>query len=251
MLAAAVADRGFAMLPDQLVTPRMAAEIRDFLEPQPCFDSNRPAERFTLARKPPECRYAVFDLQALLRCPYLLEISNHPLVLGAVERVLGCKPTITTMQAWWSFVGAQGSPDDYKDEVFHRDVADFAFIKLFVYLSDVDLGAGPHVFVRGSHRSPKMVRRAPLTNEEVGRSFPPDDVVTFLGAPGTSFLENTWGIHRASPLQTRNRLVFSVNYTITSMNLQAPAEPVKLDLRSRGSFDPYVNRVCLRNGTNP
>jgi hypothetical protein len=36
-------------------------------------------------------------------------------------------------------------------QAFHRDSEDWRYLKILVYLSDVDDGAGPHVYLHGSH----------------------------------------------------------------------------------------------------
>ena len=47
----------------------------------------------------------------------------------------------------------------YKPQKFHRDYESFNFIKLFVYLTDVDKDFGPHQYIIGSHKENKFLKR--------------------------------------------------------------------------------------------
>ena len=61
-------------------------------------------------------------------------IANEPYTLSIVERYLGATPTILGYTAWWSFA----QPDEARDaQLFHQDMDDYRFVKMFIYLSDV------------------------------------------------------------------------------------------------------------------
>jgi hypothetical protein len=66
-----------------------------------------------------------------------------------------CKPTISALGLRWSFpVPGQSSAL----QMFHRDSEDWRYLKVLVYLTDVDEDAGPHVYLHGSHLTQAPMR---------------------------------------------------------------------------------------------
>jgi hypothetical protein len=190
---------------------------------------------------------AFFSNDVVAAAPHVFAIGNDPHVLAIVAAALGAKPTISYMTAWWSLPAGDGTAQHA--ERFHRDVDDWRFIKLFCYLTDVDEAAGPHVFVRGSHRINRLTDIRRFSDEEIASAFAPDDIVVFTGPAGTSFLENTSGIHRGIPAASKPRLIFQVLYSLRPV-IYGPENPV-VRLGANGvpaDLDPYVNRVYCAAG---
>jgi hypothetical protein len=179
----------------------------------------------------------------------IVNIGNHPHVLALISNYFGCKPTLSIMEVWWTKTGPQQEAQQpgealYQDDMYHRDVEDFKFAKLFVYLTDVGPKNGAHSYIKGSHNSDKLVRRGPITDTEAHEAFAEDKRVLMTGKAGTGFVEDTWGLHRATPATEGERLLLSYTYSLTSFNPQAPKEPLAVN---RYGVDPYINRVFLRS----
>jgi hypothetical protein len=243
-IALGLLSSGWAPL-EKFLTEERAREIREYFEPKLCSDQLKPWEppSFPWRRAPEACRKATYGVDTLLDAPGLVSLANDPRILQAVAAVLRCKPTITRMEAWWSLpkpVSGDPAQSPYKDDLFHRDVDDFAFIKLFVYLTNVDKGAGPHVFVKGSHFHPELTRRGAIADHEVKEVFGQENISVITGKAGTAFLEDTFGIHKGLPPTQTERLIFSVTYSLTSLNPTAPSRPLR---PLPPGLDPYVNRV--------
>jgi hypothetical protein len=248
-IAEELESEGFSFLHD-LISPKQIIEVKAYLSQLKCRDVTQlgatPSQTAFHAPEdaPKGCRRARFDEVDLLGCPHLLEIANDPRILGALQRVFRCAPTISIFEAWWSFAGIEqpGSGGAYQDQMYHRDLEDFRFAKLFIYLTDVDDAAGPHVFVRGSHAKPMLMERRPLRDQEILAAFGEEKVLTYRGKEGTAFLEDTFGVHRGSPPMSKHRLIFSVTYSLTALNPQSPRSPLA---RLKPGLDPYTNRVFL------
>jgi hypothetical protein len=239
---------GFVFLPD-LLTPAQMEEIRKYLLPLDCMDMQKKDTAYYRISEgvPEKCRKLGYSHEVLAQCPHFLEIANHPKVIGTVAKVLGCKPTISSLRGWWSFPGGlDRNPQVYQDDMFHRDVDDFRFIKLFIYLTDVSPENGPHVFIKGSHNDAHWVKRGPIPDDGVQKYFGNDKFITFTAPAGTVFLENTWGIHRGSPLKSGSRLILQVLYTLTGCVPERPSKPVSRELPP--GADPYINRVYITSG---
>ena len=74
--------------------------------------------------------------------------------------------------------------------------------------------AGPHRFVAGSHRSSGRIFSRPYTEDEIEDLYGRDKIVKLLGPKGTTFLEDTWGIHKGDIPTIRSRLLLQVEYSI-------------------------------------
>jgi hypothetical protein len=202
---------GIVGFPD-LVSPAEAAEILRYLEG--CT---------RLERQETVLHHHVSDV---VRAPHVFRIATDPRILAIASRHIGAPPTIVEMNAWWSL---PESEQPHGAQIFHRDRDDFRACKLFLYLSDVTSGDGPHIFVRGSHR-PEGVRDALKAiggrldklpaffagnGREVAHVIEPvfgSSVLEITGGPGSCFLENTFGFHKGKIPTTGRRCIFQVLY---------------------------------------
>ena len=184
---------------------------------------------------------AHFLTSTVVGCPHLLNIANDPATLALVAHHLGATPTILGMSAWWSFAGWGVACDE---QLFHRDLADYQFCKLFVYLTDVDEDGGPHAFYPRTH-DPRHVaalrERWPGGRLEFHKWFfhqlrKTDDETRvrlegsptlFCGPEGSRLLVNTRGIHKGLAPVSRDRLVCQVVYGV-SPYMQPPRRQVTL-----------------------
>jgi hypothetical protein len=236
---------GFAMF-DGILTPHMVETMRDHLTAQPVYAPyQQEATRHHIDDPDlPDSHIMTVVDEGLINCPHLLDVANHPRIVETIEGVFGCKPTIGYMSAWWSVPTADGKPRHA--EYFHRDFDDVAFIKLFIYLSDVDENNGPHEFIRGSHldASLRPIRR--YTDAEVYSTYSNNRLVQFTGRAGTVFLENTTGLHRGLPVHDKRRLILQIVYSMLPM-AYGPPKPYRRELFQPPSMpiDPYINRIYV------
>jgi hypothetical protein len=224
-----------------LLSEAQCLEARAFLTDKPLHDRGGAGPAFMVDSPGPDCHVGVHRLEDVAACPHLLDLANHPLLLAAAAAYLGCKPTISTFQAWWSF-GGHDAPKDA--EFFHRDVDDWKFVKFFLYLTDVDSDCGPHVFVRKSHKVSKLLRIRRYSDKEVEDIFGQDDFMRITGKTGTAFLENTFGFHKGTLCKTGPRLIFQVQYSLLPI-FAYEYKPVSIGERAR-NVDVYVNRLFVK-----
>ena len=234
---------GWLALPG-LIQPQWVDEIKAYLAGRLARDPYRPElGRFRAPDEvPPQTHVSHFNNADIVRAPHLMAIANDPRVLGLVEAWMGVKPTLAALRVWWSTPTATGEPEHA--ELFHRDVDDLQFIKLFVYLTDVGEDTGPHIFVEGSQRIDKLTRIARYTDEQVAEAFGEDAIRRFTGPAGTAFLENTYGMHRGLPPRAGPRLIFQPLYAQRPL-IFGPKRPVISASELPLKVDPYVNRVFV------
>jgi hypothetical protein len=182
---------------------------------------------------------AGYSLSDLLTCPHILPLINNTEMLGIAEAYLGCRPTISGIGLHWSF------PTDGQEvdvQCFHRDPDDWRFLKLFVYLTDVDEQSGPHEFVTGSHRSSGRVFSKPYSDEDVERLSGKDKTWKIIGSSGTTFIADTWGIHKGHVPLTSRRLLLQVQYSILPV-IKFEYRAVKVP--GAEHLDRYTNRLLV------
>lgn len=230
---------GFAPLPEKTLDPARLQAIHAHYDACLASDNYDPQLAFRPSRDvPPACRRAAYAMQDTLACVPLMQLANDPQVLAAVAQRLGCKPTLASVESWWTF--GENNPDGRAspDDIFHRDVDDLRFVKLFAYLTDTGVDNGAHCYVLKSHRSGLLTRRGAITDAQVHEAFGSQDLMTVTGPAGTAFLEETWGIHRPLMARRGRRLIFSAIYTVRTRLPATRRSPLPLP----SGFDPYVNR---------
>lgn len=227
---------GIARLPD-LFSPSELADVVGYFMRQPVTVQN--GSRVALDRLPAGAAMAAYELPTVVACPWLMNAINRPGILRLASAYVGCKPTISAVGVRWSFPGST-APD--MTQAFHRDPDEWRFLKMFVYLTDVDDGAGPHIFVTGSHKTSGRLRGKAYSERQVEARFGKQNVQTILGARGTTFVADTIGIHAGMPPQRAPRLLLQIQYSILP-NFALQYRPVA-DPDCRG-LDPYVNRLIL------
>lgn len=137
-------------------------------------------------------------------------------LLAVAQRYLGAAPIQDLAAMWWS-AAPTGPPAagaaDAAAQAFHFDLDRLRFVKVFVLLTDVDDRTGPHVYVRGSHRSKSDALRhdGRMGDAEVEASYP-GEVRRIGGDRGTVFLVDTIGLHKGQPLEHGHRLIFQTEY---------------------------------------
>ncbi len=243
----ALKDDGLFILNNYL-DEKTLRDIRSYLDTKKMYDPYRPdMPHFSDPKDAHKTAITgYYQPEDTLRTPHLIDLANDPRIITAIEGLFGCKPTISYTAIWWSFAGLDkkanaeilGSPD-----VYHRDLDDWAQIKLFVYLTDVTQSTGPHAFIAGSHRECQYVGRK---DGEVKKTDPDGAKLVLLAAPaGTGILERSIVLHRGTIPETAPRLILSFTYSLFPL----PYMPKNLGTApvDMKSYDPYINRIFFRD----
>jgi hypothetical protein len=229
--------RGLAPL-QPLLSPKAVEEMMTWLKSRPVVGPDGSA--VPLADLPPGTTNAAYSLSTILACPHILDIINNPQIVEIARRYIGCRPTVSGLGLRWSLPRPARATDV---QAFHRDPDDWRFVKLFIYLTDVDQKSGPHVYVAGSHRT-----RAPFLShlykpEELARRYGAGALTPVTGPAGTSFIADTYGIHAGLVPEDRPRLLLQVQYSVLPVfAFRYAPEP----MRSAGRFDRYMNRLLFK-----
>ena len=194
---------------DGIITAQQITEIKDYLQGKLCYDRNRPQHtaRFLPREAPVGTHIAAYTDTDTVNCPHVLQLANNEHILRIVRTYFNCQPTISNLSIWWS-LPTDEEPEEAEN--FHRDMDDWRQLKLFIYLTDVTDGFGPHVFVKESHRIRRALKIRRYSDEEIVDIFDAQRIVTFYGPQGTCFLENTFGFHKGTAARIGDRLLLQV-----------------------------------------
>lgn len=166
------------------------------------------------------CRVA--DQSALLECPEIAALAFDPSFIEIAQRFLGAAPIHTQVACWWSTPYSQALEHvKTAAQRFHQDRDYIKFVKVFVYLTDVDDDSGPHEFVAGSNAdyatvSKNKTRSSKRLTDEYLRSVYPAERFLKLTAPrGSVIFEDTSGFHKGNPVVSGHRLVLQLEFATT------------------------------------
>ena len=190
------------------------------------------------ADRPPELRFGNWEQETVSACPAFGRVAHDLRLLQIAEAYLKAPPTITFLTVWWSYPSSaiRGGMQNY-----HHDRDDFRSLKLFAYLTDTSETSGPHQFVEETHSFETLVsfiQRQKWTDpaqyeaflqwmevhrkkdHDVTEYFPKENIRTITGARGTTFFEDTRGLHRGVPPLSSPRLAFEICYSLNPKHNQ-------------------------------
>jgi hypothetical protein len=166
--------------------------------------------------------------------PVLDAVARDPLLMGIAASYLQAPPVITGTRMWWTFAtGAASFNNSITTSFFHYDKDDYAALRLFFYLSDVDDGRGPHVVVRGSHRVKSISQLVSIrerNDDDIMRSYGRDHLTTITGKVGHGFAEDPFCFHKATRPVSGDRLMIELKYARRDYQSFPAVEPSSLQL---------------------
>jgi hypothetical protein len=99
-------------------------------------------------------------------------------------------------------------------QLYHQDRDRLSFLKFFVYLTDVEVENGPHMYIRGTHRKTPWSLRSDgrKTDAIVEQAGLGGRVAEMIGPSGTLMAVDTAGLHKGKPPISGDRLVLQVEF---------------------------------------
>lgn len=184
------------------------------------------------ATSAPKCGAAAWaDVWEMIADPFLLQV---------VQAYLGGEP-VSMGASVFATVGPQDPEAHGWKFGFHSDYELTRFVKVFVYLTDVDAATtgGVHSFLRGSHRwlepAAALLRAARgwfshstqhNASDVVAAYGGSGAVVSHEGPAGTVFVEDTMGVHVGGHMRPgAERLVLELEYASSSMPAVSGSSP--------------------------
>lgn len=227
---------GCTVMDHKLTQDKIDSIIR-YSEQIGCFDLYRSDKETIDPKNAPEVTHVGnYKREDLVKFRPILDIANDPGVLRVVQEFLGARPTISNINMWWSFGGRKQAEHA---QLFHRDVDDWKFCKLFFYLTDVTASSGPHVYVKNTSQSPAFRKIRRYSDTEIENKFGKENIVEFIDTKGAAFIVDTYGFHKGLLPKSDNRLLLQIQYSLNPIGVEE-YRPIKLE---GVGHDAYINRL--------
>lgn len=186
-------------------------------------------DRFALARAAADTAAKTggktFNLEYLGSCPALdpdsvyARFALQKPILQIANAYLGMYTRLRYYNIWHTLVTRLAPRES---QLWHRDREDRYILKVFVYLSDVDEGAGPLSYIPGSHLKGKRRREPAYSVEGVVRRSDdaqmaevtsPECWIKATGQKGTIVFADTHGFHKGGLAREHERLMYLCMFT--------------------------------------
>ena len=149
-----------------------------------------------------------------------LRLGAAPRLLDVVNAYLGLWSKLSYVDQWYTLPNPEAAAR-VASQRWHRDYNDKYLLKVFLYMTDVDAGAGPFEYVPGSmiggqyaHVFPWQIFGEDLypPEGELQQKIPADASRLLTGPTGTLILCDTTGFHRGGFAVERPRVMGVWNY---------------------------------------
>jgi hypothetical protein len=157
--------------------------------------------------------------ECVITDPFIL-FTLHPRIMELTAAYLGVFPKFRMFSVHSTVLIPPGSKPMFSQQ-WHRDPDDKKFLKIFLYLNDVEEdGVGPFTYVTGSqlggkwrHVFPQLppLGRYPERGA-VENTIPPQDVKVCKGQKGTIVFCDTSGLHKGGYSTTKRRLMYAATF---------------------------------------
>lgn len=157
-------------------------------------------------------------------CPAVMEVASDTLLHTVARSYLGKSSRVISTRLWWSFPVSvsetTGGPEPR--EMLHFDLDDWRMLKFFFYITPVDAGSGPHLYMKGTHKHHVLKHQLSLTvgrpMEEVLSVYGEDKLSSLRGGAGCGFAEDPFGYHAGSLANSRPRLMLEIGFGVSPAN---------------------------------
>lgn len=176
----------------------------------------------------------------------MYQISSDPVILNIIQNYLGVPPIFDTPVVFLN----SAAPLDEKGlsntaQLYHHDLHRLQFVKLFIYLTDVDADSGPHAMIPGTHRSrPSQLWADGRHNDKaISDGGLLDAEVRIQGRAGTLFLVDTSALHKGVHPNNNARLLAQVQYSNSLFGKPIP-EATRILSQARAPLKPSADTLA-------
>jgi hypothetical protein len=99
---------------------------------------------------------------------------------------------------------------------YHCDENSFKFLKVFIYLNDVNLEGGPFTYALGSHKYKRLLYQSKYhyTDTEINSIYTKDKIFYATANVGDIIFCNTRGFHKGTKVKKIERTMITLNFGI-------------------------------------
>jgi hypothetical protein len=188
---------------------------------------------------------------------YVLDIISNPYFLNIAKQYLKAEPVLAAVNMWWStnYLKTASSEDAQQ---YHFDLERLKWLKIFIYLTDVNEENGPHMYVESTHKAfskpYKFLKQGyqRINDKEIYEYYGIDKIKTITGEMGTVIIGDTSCFHKGTLPTGKPRLIFEfeianslfgANTKLEDKRFKNTEELKKYFLNNKTYFSKY-KRFC-------
>lgn len=150
----------------------------------------------------------------------LAKFALQETLLNIADAYFGMLVKLRYYNVWLTFAT---DGESRESQLWHFDREDNYILKIFMYLGDVDEGAGPFTYAPKTHRKGKLRNVNPehffegvvqrSTDEQMAAVVPREDWIKAVGKKGTIVFADTRGFHKGGEAREKDRLMYTCMFT--------------------------------------
>ena len=147
----------------------------------------------------------------LMQLDEVFILLNNEQLLSILECYFGCIPKLTYVNVRRSFVNTL---TDMETNFYHCDENSYKFLKVFIYLNDVNFEGGPFTYALGSHKNKTLLYQSKYhyTDSEINNIYTKDKIFYATANLGDVILGNTRGFHKGTKVKNTERTMITLNF---------------------------------------
>ena len=191
----------------------------------------------SINKKMPMDYYAT---EELIEKHEILNVINNEKLIKIMSGYFKCNFKLDWIWSWWSY--ANGENDSIGPQLFHRDYESLNFLKLFIYLTDVEGDDGSHQIIKSSNKIDLFYKISRFSNNDIYSKFDKEDCSTIDGKAGKSFLANTYAIHKGLRPFKKDRLVLCYLFSTCPSRRSPKIPPIKYSEINKNKDSYFKNK---------
>ena len=158
-----------------------------------------------------------YDSLDLIKSKEVTDVIKYLDDLKISHSYFETQPNLFSVNMWWSTVGEKS--DSFSAQDFHFDLDSIKWLKYFIYLNDVNIDNGPHVYIEGTNKvfsKPYSLLKQGykrISDSEINKLFDPKRINYITGEKGTIIIGDTSCFHKGLVPKKSNRLIFEVTFS--------------------------------------
>ena len=217
-------EDGCLLIPEKSLSTKVANYLRDYILSGPKV--SKLGKNGVLLRD-------TYEQSHLMKNDTILMLATDHDILKLVANYFGSQPKVAFIASWTTYAN---DPNDIGEMFFHMDHHGHKFLKLFYYLTDVEEGGGHHEYVTKTtdhilntgrldiwrtkmpdlaceYETKRRLKGSYRIDEELIIKQLEGDILKIFGKSGTCFIEDTYGLHRGTPIKDgSSRTILQILY---------------------------------------
>ena len=167
-----------------------------------------------------------FSSNDLIQNQWVQDLIMDPVLIKIARNYLGVNPIFDFAAMWWS-TDSKTKKEDAAQE-YHFDLDRPKWLKIFIYLTDVNKDNGPHCYISGTHKvgnKPQEILDrgyVRVVDKELENHYPKSSFKEVTGPAGTVVFGDTGCWHKGKPIIKGDRLILQLEYTSSMFGSNFP-----------------------------